>query len=291
MENGCYPKLQSIIPKFPNIHQIIDDDCIRTQSESQLKNYLLKRLADEESRDHTSQHLPTLEKRLAKLDHVNGYDRLKPILRGASNWDEYQEFLAQIDITLYFHNKSTLKEIEPELPHRAGNADILLSFSQRDIYCEVTSFQSIAKSIESKTKSEKNKIQDRVRGLRKRQPWETEQEIENELKIKRAVRNLLDKTNRQLPPNHPGILGVETGKSAMFGFDVREIAPQLFKRRPQLALIMLWSWESSEQDDSDFMSWSRNKPSFCFINPISEFREIGEALLKHLDLKGEVVGI
>lgn len=214
------------------------------------------------------QHLPTLEKRLAKLVSVSGYDRLSPLLRWASDWDQYQEALAQIDVTLWFKRKSLLKEMEPELPRRVGNADILLSFSQQDIYCEVASFQSIIKSIQVKEfKAEKK---------------------ENELEIKRAVRNLLDKTKRQLPSNHPGILALETGKSAMFGFDVRKIAQRLFPSRPQVALIMLWSWESGGGDDSD-LRWKRNNPSFCFINSGSKFRQVGEELLKHLNLKGEVL--
>lgn len=287
MENECYQKLQPIIFTFPHLHQFLDNDFLRRQCESALKNFLLKRLDNEKHSHFTRQHLPTLEKRLAELTSVIGFDRLCPLLRGASDWDEYQEFLAQIDITLFFKHKTLLKEIEPELPHRVGNTDILLSFSRQDIYCEVTSFQSIAKSIESKAKSEGNKM----RELRKRQPWKTEQDVEHEVEINRAGRNLLDKTKRQLSPNHPGILALETGKSAMFGFGVREMAPQLFKSRPQLALIMLWSWESPAHNDPDRLSWGRDKPSFCYVNPVSKFREVGEALLKYLNLKGEVIGI
>jgi len=290
MENECYLRLRPIISKFPCLHQIIDDDFLSEQCESELKNYLLKRLDDKKSNHVTHQHLPTLERRLAELAPVTGYDRLKYLLKGASDWDEYQEFLAQIDIALFFKHNNLLKEIEPEFPHRLGNADILISFSQQDIYCEITSFQSLLKSIQSKTKSEKNKIQDRVRELRKEQPWETEQDIEHELKIKRAVRNLLDKTKRQLPPNHPGILALETGKSMMFGFDVRKIAQKLFPGRRQVALIMLWSWESDGGDDSD-LRWEMNNPSFCFINGGAKFLRVGETLLKYLGLKGETIGV
>jgi len=283
--------LQPIISEFPHLYQFLGDDFIMGQCESGLKNHLLKRLDNKESSRGTRQHLPTLEKRLTKLDSVIGFDKLKPLLRGTSDWDEYQEILAQIDITLFFKHKNLLKEIEPELPHRAGNADILLTFSQQDIYCEVTSFQSIAKSIESKTKSKEKEIQDRLGELRKREPWKTEGDIEDELKIRRAVRNLLGKTKRQLPPKFLGILALETGKSMMFGLDVRDIAQRLFPQRPQLALIMLWSWESPAQNDSDFSRWGRSNPSFCFINAGSKFQGIGEALLKHLSLKGEVVGV
>ncbi|MEE9583771.1 MAG: hypothetical protein V3W01_03840, partial [Dehalococcoidales bacterium] len=112
---------------------------------------------------------------------------------------------------------------------------------------------------------------------------------EDELKIKRAVRNLLDKTKRQLPSNHPGILALETGKSGILSFDVREIAQKLFPEKPHVAVIMLWSWESPAQNDSDLLGWSRSSPSFCFINARSKFRQIGEELLEHLGLKGKAV--
>lgn len=286
MERERYLQLQSTISQFPHIYQFLDDGFIRGQCESKLKNHLLKRLDNKEAGNSTRKHLPTLEKRLAKLALVTGYVKLKLLLRGASDWDEYQEFLAQLDITLWFQEKKLLKEIEPELPHKAGNADILLSFSQRDIYCEATSFQSIAKSIESKTKSEKNKIQDRVRELRKRQLWKTEQEIENELEIKRAARNLLYKTNHQLPRDYPGILALDTTKSAVFGLDVRDIAQRLSPSRPHVALIILWSWEGNGED----FNWDMS-PTFFFVNSRSKFREIGEELLEHLDLKGEVLGV
>lgn len=290
MGNECYLRLQPTISKYPCLYQILDDDFLREQCESGLKNHLLKRLENEKSSQGTRQHLPTLERRLSELTPVTGYDRLKYLLKGASDWDEYQEFLAQIDITLFFKHKNLLKEIEPELPHRVGNADILISFPQQDIYCEVTSFKSIIKSIESKSRKEEDKIQSRLRVLKNRQPWKTEQDIEHELEVNSAVRNLLDKTKRQLPPNNLGILALETGKSAMFGFDVREIAQKLFLSRRQVALIMLWSWESGGGDNSD-LRWERNTPSFCFINGGSKFRQIGEGLLESLGLKGDVVAV
>jgi len=286
MKKEAYLRLQSILSIYPHIYQFLDDAFIRGQCESALKNFLLKRLDNEKSSHLTCKHLPTLEKRLAGLTSVTGYGRLCSRLRVASNWDEYQEFLAQIDITLWFKDKGIVKEIEPELANSMGKADILLTFFQQDIYCEVTSFQSIAKSIESKAKSEEKKI----RELRKRQPWKTEQDVEHELKIKRAVRNVLDKTKRQLPSNHPGILALETGKSAMFGFDIREVAQKLLPSRPQVVLIILWSWESDGGDNSD-LRWERNTPSFCFINGGSKFRQIGEGLLESLGLKGDVVAV
>lgn len=286
MENERYLQLQLIISRFPYLHQFIDNDFIRQQCESGLRCHILKRLDNKESSYSMLQHLPTLEKRLAELTSITGYGRLCSRLRVASDWDGYQEFLAQIDITLWFKDKGILKEIEPELANSMGKADILLTFSQQAIYCEVTSFQSIAKSIESKTKREEKKI----RELRKSQPWKTEQDVEHELKTKRVVRNLLDKTKRQLPSNHPGILALETGKSAIFGFDVRDIAQKLFPSRPQVVLIVLWSWESDGGDNSD-LRWERNTPSCCFINGGSKFRQIEEGLLESLGLKGDVVSV
>lgn len=286
MLNERYLQLQSIISRFPHIHEFLGNGFIREQCESALKNFLLKRLDNEKSSHFTCQHLPTLEKRLAGLTSVTGYDRLGLLLKKASDWDQHNDVLAQIDITLWFKEKGLLKEIEPKLPHREGYADILLTFSQQAIYCEVTSFQSIAKSIETKTKSQEKKL----RELMKRQPWKTEQDVEHELKIKRVMRNLLDKTKRQLPSNHPGILALETGKSAMFGFDVRDIAQKLFPNRPQVALILLWSWEGDGGDDSN-LRWERNNPSFCFINGAAQFRKVSEKLPKHLSLRGEVIGL
>jgi hypothetical protein len=229
--------------------------------------------------------LPTLEKRLADLSSVTGYDRLCHLLRKASDWDDYQEVLAQLDITLWFKKKGLIKEIEPELPKRKGYSDILISFSQQDIFCEATAFQSLAKSIAFESKSQKKLLE-----LQKRQPWKTGMDVEHELNIQRAVRNLLDKTKRQLPSNHTGILALETNKSGMFSFDVRVIAQKLFPNRPQVVLLMLWSWESDGQNDSDLML-GMNNPSFCFINAGAHFPEVGERLANYLNLKGEVIGL
>lgn len=224
--------------------------------EEGLRNYLLSRLGNDDSGNSTARHLPTLEKRLAKLASVAGYDRLGFLLRGALDWDGYQEWLAQIDITLWFNQKNLLKEIEPLLPHRAGNADILLSFARQDIYCEVASFQSIIKTIKARAKDKASKI-----------------------------RNLLDKTKRQLPQDYPGILALNTTKSAIFAHDVRLIANRLFPRRSQVTLIGLWSWEGNREA----MSWD-NSPTSFFINHGSEFYEIGESLIRYLNVKSEIVG-
>ena len=74
------------------------------------------------------------------------------------------------------------------------SADILLSFSEQDIYCEVTSPESLQKSIESKKQSEAKKVQN----LLKKQPWMSKQDAEHEIKQDRITRFLLEKTNKQL---------------------------------------------------------------------------------------------
>lgn len=222
----------------------------------------------------------TLEKSLAGLASVNGYDRLKSLLKGVADWDEYQETLAQIDITLWFKRKNLLKEIEPELPHREGYADILLSFSYEDIYCEVNSFESLAKSLASKTQDEDNKIESKWQKLRKGQPWLTKQDVEYEIEVERIVRNLLVKTNKQLPPNHPGILALETGKSMVFCYKIKEVADRLFTQRPQVALIMLWSLEKGSQI---------GEAPFWFVNPNSPYQNIGQKLLKYLGQEKKVL--
>jgi hypothetical protein len=94
----------------------------------------------------------TLEKESAGLAAVKGYDRLISTIKDVASWDKYMEIRAQINITRWFKENSLLKEIEPGLPHRRGNTDALLSFSEQDIYCEVTSPQSLQESIKSKNR-------------------------------------------------------------------------------------------------------------------------------------------
>ena len=261
MENECYLRLQPIISEFPHLHRFLDDGFVSGQCESGLKCYILRGsagLVNGWTVDDFEQHLPTLEKRLAQLASVNGYNRLKPLLRGAVDWDKYEEVLAQIDITLWFKDKDIIKGIEPELPHRKGYGDVVLYFSQQDIYCEVNSFESLARSIESKT----------------------EQDVKNELKIKRTVRNLLDKTKRQLPPNYPGLLALETVKAVKFHHEIREVACRIFPKRPQIALIMLWSGEFGTKI---------GEPPFWFVNPSSPYQNIGQELLKYLGQDNKVL--
>jgi len=272
MENKRSSRLCTILSKYPHIHQFLDDDFIMRQFEfeSGLKCHILRRLDNERSSHGTSRHLPTLEKRLAELASVGGYDRLGPLLRGASDWDQYQEALVQIDITLWLKKRNLLGEIAPELPNGSGNADILVGFLQHNLYCEVSSFQSLGKSIQSReSRIEKNK---------------------NRHKIKKIVRTSLDKTNRQLPQDYPGILALCATKSNIIGLDVREMAELLFPSRPQVTLLMLWSWEEPSGSDSD-MRWEMNDPDFCFINGQAKFREVGESLLHHLGIRGEIISV
>ena len=211
----------------------------------------------------------TLMKNSAGLATVDGYDRLKSSIGDVADWDGFQAILAQIDITLWFNDKGILKEIEPHLPQKAGYSDILLSFSEQDIYCEVTSPESLQKSIESKKQNEAEKVQN----LLKKQRWMSEQDAEHEIKQDRITRILLEKTNKQLPRNYPGILALETGKSMLFTFDTKKIAQQLFPSRPQVMLIMLWSLERGSQI---------GEAPFWFVNPSSQYQNIGQKLLKYL---------
>lgn len=272
MEDERYYRLKATISRFLHLHKSFDDDFIREQCDTGLRCHILRRLDSRESGYDMCKHLPSLESRLAQLAPVTGYNKLGALLRGASDWDQYQEALAQIDITLWFKRHNLLKEIEPRLPDEVGIGDILLSFSRQDIFCEVNSFQSIAKSIESR----------KVSGSTK-----SEKQSQN---TKRRLRVLLRKTANQLPLGYPGILALETGKSAIIGLDVAKLAQPLFPKRPHLALIMLWSWEENGGNDLEVGGWKRDYPTFCFINGSSNFRVIGEELLKHLGLKGQVLG-
>jgi hypothetical protein len=215
----------------------------------------------------------TLEKESAELASVKGYDRLISTIKGVASWDEYMEIRAQINITKWFKEKSLLKEIEPGLPQRKGNTDALLSFSEQDIYCEVTSPQSLQKSIESRKQSEANKVQN----LLKTQPWMSKLDAEHKIKQDRITRILLGKTNKQLPRNYPGILALETGKSMVFTFDTKEIAQTLLPTRPQVILIMLWSLEREGAIGQPPL-----EAPFWFLNRNSHFRDTGRRLLKHL---------
>ena len=128
-------------------------------------------------------------------------------------------------------------------------------------------------SKQSKKQSEATKVQ----YLLKTEPWMSEQDAEHEIKQDRITRILLGKTNRQLPPNYPGIIALETGKSAVFTFDTKKIAQKLFPSRPQVMLIMLWSLERGGTIGQPPL-----EAPFWFLNTKSCFRDTGQRLLEYL---------
>ena len=270
MDKERTSRLCNMLLEYPHIHKCIDDDFIRSQYKIRLNCHILKRLDNKQSSTKTLRHLPSLEKRLAELSSIVGYDRLCPLLRSAADWDQYQEYLDQIDITLWFKSKSLLKEIEPELPGSRGKADILVSFRDQPIYCEVSSFQSIGKSIQSE-KYQHSSSKDIHR-------------------IDRILRTSLRKTHRQLPQDYAGIFALSTTKSNVLSFDVRQMAQRLFLNRQQVTLIMLWSWENNRENDSS-IKWAMDNPDYCFINSQAIFRKLGETLLCYLEIRGEVIGV
>jgi hypothetical protein len=184
MENQTHTELCKILSGFPHVYSFLNNSFVKKQCEGGLKNYLLVRLNNRQSVDRTLKRLPTLENRLIKLasscnsNATTGYHKLACRLQDACEWDQYQEFLTQIDITLWFKQKDLLKEIEPDLPHRKGSGDILLTFQQQDIYCECTSFQSIFKSLQAKSRSNDDKIQRKLAKLTKGQPWMSKEVVE-----------------------------------------------------------------------------------------------------------------
>lgn len=221
----------------------------------------------------------TLKKEAAGLVSVDGYNKLERRFEDVADWEVYQEFLAQINITLWFKEKDLIKEIEPKLPHRGGSSDILLSLSQQDIYCEVKSFESLAKSLESKTQG----IKDKLKKLSQGQPWLTEHDIESENQISRIIKHLLRKTEKQLPPNYPGILALETRTSQIYCYKIKEVAKKLFPKRPQVTLIMLWSLERGGTIDQPV-----KEAPFWFLNRNSSFSDTGRGLLKYLKQEHKV---
>lgn len=215
----------------------------------------------------------TLEKSSIGLADVQGYDRLVSSIRGVADWDGFQAILAQIKTTSWFKEKNLLKEIEPKLPHREGFADILFTFSNQDIYCEVYSLESLVKSIEA---GKQDGDDERIESKRQKLPYLSKLDIEHEIKKDRIIRNLLEKTNKQLPKNHPGILALETGRAMVFQLEVKEIAKKLFNNRPHMMLIMLWSLERGS---------GIGEPPFLFVNQKSNYQNIGQELLKYLQVK------
>jgi len=162
-----------------------------------------------------------------------------------------------------------VKEIEPRLPNSRGKADILLAFLQQDIYCEVSSRQSLEKSITFKKGNDTQKVQN----LLKREPWMTQQDAENKIEIDRVLRKLLIETHRQLPKNHLGILALDAGKGTLYVHKIKRVAKKLLPQRQQVMLIMLWTSERGSQ---------LGGPPFWFLNQSSPFQDISQELLKYL---------
>lgn len=288
MKEKLYRELRLVLSECPHVHEFLDDGFIKRQCHGRLKSHFLRSLASSEMASSMREHLPTLEARLAKLESIDGYERLGSLLRGAGDWDQHQETLAQLDATLWFKEKGVLREIAPVLPTTTGNADALLCWGEEHIYCEVTSFQSIAKAFDSSTEHAKGRIQMRIRQLRQREPWKTKEDLEHELHIRRAVRNLLSKTKKQLPVDCPGILAIDTGKSAVFHGDVSTIARQLFPSRSHVVFILLWSWESDEPEDAD-SGWKKCAPTYCFVNTGSRFWPLVETMPDSMGVRTELV--
>ena len=97
-----------------------------------------------------------LENDSTGLSSVKGDGRLVSLINRVVYWDDFMSTSAQIKTTLWFKDRKILKEIEPLFPHRAGYTDVLISFSEYDIYCEVCSFESIFKTSKSKIQDKDN---------------------------------------------------------------------------------------------------------------------------------------
>jgi hypothetical protein len=266
MNHEVYSLITSILGKFPYICNLLDDKYIRKQCENSVTNHLFKRLLNAETFSSALEHLPTLEKRLVKLSGISGYTRLGSTLKAATDWDQYQELLTQIDFTIWFDQIGLVKEIEPGIPNSPNVADILLFHEGQDIYCEVSSFASLPKLMES--------THDTSTALPK-----------GEKRINAMVHKLRYKTTHQLPSGYPCILAINLTKSPDKSvFHLRRAASILLPEHLQVALIAVVGWEG---DDEDF-NWSAD-PDHFFINRKSPYRHMAERLLLSLNRKFEVV--
>jgi hypothetical protein len=242
MENELYRKLSSILCKYPTINQFLGGDYLRRQCKSGLKPKILSCLAQadtDEKLQNESKFLQSLDSQLAELSCVPGFDKLEKGLRRTS-WEEVDETLVQIDTTIWFSQRHLLKEIEPELPHRRGSCDLLISLKQNDIYCEVTSRRSPQGNSQIPVK--------KIQKAQKRQPWRTELDLTCQLEIGYVLQSLHQKAKDQLPLSSPGILALETNRAMIFQRQTKDLADKLFASKsqspvPQVILIMLWNLE------------------------------------------------
>jgi hypothetical protein len=206
------------------------------------------------------------------LAGIVGYDNLITTINNVADWDSFQAAKAQIETILWFKEKGILKEIEPPLPVRAGFADVMISFSQQDIFCEVYSLDSFVKSIESR---QHGMDDEKIEFKNQKRPYLTRQDIEHEIRRERILRIILEKAKKQLPADHPGILVLETGKTGVYHGEIKEIAKILFPQRSNIILIMLWSLEHG----SDI-----GEPPFWFINYKSRYNKLGQELLEFIKI-------
>jgi hypothetical protein len=263
MDKDLDKRIAGTISGFPLLYVFLNETFIKQQCSSGLKNFLL-------FHSHNVQALQYLENILQRLSCYKGYERLGPRLRNACDWDAYQETLAQIEATVWFSQKSVLKEIEPALRHKTGSCDILLTFEEQEIYCEVWSAQSFQRAINLKIGEEAR----RAKELVMKEPWMSQQDAEHEIRNRGVIRTLMAKTNHQLPPDKPGVLAINGSKSLLFHFSVKEVSEHLFPKRPQVALTMLWSLEGGSQI---------GEPPFCFVNPNSPFVDLARKFLAQIE--------
>ena len=143
------------------------------------------------------------------------------VLNKPRDWNEYQEMLAQLDLTLAFLDAGVLVEIEPTIPSTMRKTDALLLVGGASVYCEMTS-PRLSVSPQSAGESQD---------------------------VKRVIRHLQPKVTRQLPAPSHGLLAMDTTKCGLFSHDVRVIAAAVIPHHRNLLGICLWSWEG---DDDDF---------------------------------------
>jgi len=242
MESELYQKLQSILCNYPTIYQLLGGDFFRRQCKAELTSCILKHIA-QEGHNENLPYLSHMEGQLAQLSLFPGFNKLRKGLR-SPNVHEYYETQIQIEKSVWFAQHHLLREIEPEINDKRGSCDVLLSFEERPIYCEVTSRRFPGVNSKGTTA--------RMQRLQKKQPWLPEQEIECQLEINTLLRSLRDKAQHQLPPTAPGILVLETGRAMFFYWQTKDLANKLFASTsqttpPHVILIMLWSGDSGSQ--------------------------------------------
>jgi len=223
-----------------------------------------------------SQYLSNLNSKLVQLEPFPGFPKLGPGIK-AKDWQQYYETLAEIKADIWFAERGLLKEIQPELSHTRGRGDILILLSGQLIYCEVT-----ARRFPNESDEKDDRKEARLKKLREEQPWATQADLDDQDEIRKMLGHLRGKTRRQLPPNFPGILVLDTGRAMFYQQSTKKLAGRLFASQDtsQVILIMLWSLERGSQI---------GEPPFWFVNRRSCFHDIGLALLKSLGQEQNIV--